>query len=58
MCTPNQRCCDGGLTFESLLADPLTKMMMDSDGVSIAQLAAVLTGVRAAIDIREVKACG
>ena len=58
MCTADQRCCSKGLTFESLLTDPLTRMMMDSDGVTFDQLATVLTDVRSAITAREFAASG
>jgi hypothetical protein len=58
MCTADQNCCSKGLTFESLLTDPLTRMMMDSDGVSFDQLATVLTDVRSAINAREIAAVG
>ena len=58
MCTADQRCCNQGLTFESLHTDPLTRMMMDSDGVSFDQLATVLTDVRSAINAREFTAAG
>ncbi len=30
------------LTFETLLTDPLIRLVMDSDGVSVAEMAAVL----------------
>lgn len=32
----------GGLTFETFLADPLIRLVMESDGVTIAEMAAVL----------------
>jgi hypothetical protein len=44
------------LTFETLLDDPLAHMMMESDGVTRAELAAVLEKARAAIAAREVAA--
>jgi hypothetical protein len=56
MCTADQQCCSKPLTFETLLTDPLTRMLMDSDGVSFDQLAMVLTGVRTAITAREFEA--
>lgn len=44
------------LTFETLLSDPLAHMLMASDGVSHAELKAVLEKAQAAIAAREVAA--
>jgi hypothetical protein len=32
----------GGLTFETFLTDPLIRLVMESDGVSVAEMTAVL----------------
>ena len=32
----------GGLTFETFLTDPLIRLVMDSDGVTVAEMRAVL----------------
>lgn len=53
MCTADRDCCNDALTFETLLTDPLTRLMMNSDGVSFDQLATVLTDARSAIRARE-----
>ncbi len=34
------------LTFETLLADPLIRLVMDSDGVTVKELAAVMQAAR------------
>lgn len=34
--------CHRTLTFETLLTDPLIRLVMESDGVSVAEMAAVL----------------
>jgi hypothetical protein len=39
----------GGLTFETLLTDPLIRLVMESDGVSVAEMTAVLEAARAAL---------
>ncbi len=44
------------LTFETLLSDPLARMLMASDGVTPAELKAVLEKASAAIAAREVAA--
>jgi hypothetical protein len=44
------------LTFETLLNDPLAHMLMESDGVTQAELKAVLERAQAAIAAREVAA--
>jgi hypothetical protein len=41
------------LTFESMLSDPLIRLVMDSDGVTIDELVEVLEIARAAIVARE-----
>ena len=54
MCT----CCDhevrsvSSLSFETLLTDPMTRMVMESDGVSIQDLIHVLERARDAIALR------
>jgi hypothetical protein len=40
------------LNFETLLSDPMTRMVMESDGVSIAELVKVLERARDAVDRR------
>ena len=44
------------LTYETLLSDPLAHLLMASDGVSPAELRAVLENARAAIAAREMAA--
>jgi len=34
--------CGSPLTFETMLSDPLVRMLMEADGVSLAELVAVL----------------
>jgi hypothetical protein len=41
------------LTFETLLSDPLIRLMMESDGVSVAELVEVLEVAREAVAARE-----
>jgi hypothetical protein len=53
MCTADRDCCNEALTFETLMTDPLTRLVMKSDGVSFDQLATVLTDARSAIRARE-----
>ncbi len=53
MCTADQGCSHEALTFETLMTDPLTRLVMKSDGVSFDQLATVLTDARSAIRARE-----
>ncbi len=53
MCTADRGCCNETLTFETLMTDPLTRLVMKSDGVSFDQLATVLTDARSAIRARE-----
>lgn len=53
MCTTGRGCCHEALTFETLMTDPLTRLVMQSDGVSFDQLATVLTDARSAIRARE-----
>ena len=40
------------LTFESLLIDPIVRLIMDADGVSVDQLALVMRRARDALDAR------
>ena len=46
-----------GLTFETFLTDPLIRLMMESDGVSVAEMAAVLEAAGHAVARRE-HGCG
>ena len=41
------------LTFETLLADPLVRLVMQADGVSVAELVAVMEVARDAVTARE-----
>ena len=41
------------LTFENFLSDPLIRMVMKSDGITVAQMAAVLEAARQAVTRRE-----
>ncbi len=43
----------GALTFETMLSDPLIRLMMASDGVSMAELVTVMEVARAAVAARE-----
>jgi hypothetical protein len=43
----------GRLTYENFLMDPMIRLMMASDGVSEAEMAAVLKTARAALRRRE-----
>jgi hypothetical protein len=43
----------GALTFESMLTDPLIRAVMDSDGVTVDDLVAVLEAAQRAIAARE-----
>jgi hypothetical protein len=45
--------CGCGLTFETFLTDPLIRLVMDSDGVSPAEMAAVLEAAGQAMERRE-----
>lgn len=56
MCTADRGFCYEALTFETLMTDPLTRLVMQSDGVTFDQLATVLTDARSAIRAREVAA--
>jgi hypothetical protein len=40
------------LTFETLVSDPLTRMLMDADGVTPDELAAVMHAARKAVAAR------
>lgn len=46
----------GALTFESLLTDPLVRLVMASDGVSLSELISVLEVAREAVAAREAAA--
>lgn len=39
----------GPLTYENFLTDPLIRLVMESDGVSVAEMAAVLEAARDAV---------
>jgi hypothetical protein len=43
----------GALTFESMLTDPLIRAVMDSDGVTVDDLVAVLEAAQRAVEARE-----
>jgi hypothetical protein len=45
--------CGDGLTFETFLADPLIRLVMESDGVSAAEMLAVLQAAGHAVARRE-----
>jgi hypothetical protein len=47
MCTCAE---DRSLSFETLLTDPMTRLVMESDGVSLTDLITVLMTARAAVD--------
>ncbi len=40
----------GALSFEALLTDPMTRLVMDSDGVSLTDFIAVLVTASTAMD--------
>ena len=42
------------LTFETLVSDPLTRMLMEADGVTPDELAAVMHAAREAVAARRV----
>ena len=44
------------LTFETMLSDPLIRMVMRSDGVGMAEMVAVLEAAREAVMARELRA--
>ena len=44
------------LTFETMLSDPLTRLVMEADGVSVAELVEVLQIARSAVAAREMRA--
>ncbi len=50
------RCDRSPLTFRTLLSDPLIRLMMDRDGVSVEELVEVLEVARAAVAARETAA--
>lgn len=45
--------CGCGLTFESFLTDPLIRLVMDSDGVTPAEMAALLEAAGHAVARRQ-----
>lgn len=45
-----------GLTFETFLTDPLIRAVMESDGISVAEMAAVLEAAGHAVARREYRA--
>jgi len=49
MCTPNQRCDSSPLTFETMLTDPMIRLMMESDGVSLAEFTGLLHQTQVAV---------
>lgn len=53
MCIPPTICSDRSLTFETMLSDPMIRLMMDSDGVTVRELVEVLSTARDAIVLRE-----
>ena len=56
MCSPDDDTAERALTFETMLTDPLIRQVMDSDGVSMADLVNVLVGARRAVVAREAAA--
>ena len=56
MCDTIDTCSQRALSFETMLTDPLIRLMMDSDGVSVADMVNVLTGARDALAQREMDA--
>ena len=51
MCQDESR----ALTFETMLSDPLIRLVMASDGVSLAELVEVLEVAREAVAAREAR---
>ena len=45
MTEPDHHCAKCALTFDMLIADPLTRAMMDSDGVHLDEMIALLERV-------------
>lgn len=41
------------LTYENFLTDPLIRLVMASDGITVAEMAAVLKAAREAVERRE-----
>jgi len=54
MCQDDQR----ALTFETMLTDPMIRLVMASDGVSLAELVKVLEVAREAVATREAALVG
>jgi hypothetical protein len=51
---PHQLCCDTRpLSFETMLSDPLIRLVMESDGVTVNELVNVLEVARNAVVARE-----
>lgn len=42
-----------GLTYENFLTDPLIRLVMESDGISLAEMAAVLEAAGHAVERRD-----
>ncbi len=55
-CSDHQGPGHRALSFETLLTDPMTRMVMESDGVSLAELVSVLERARDAVARREIPA--
>lgn len=53
MCCGSPEDSDRLLTFETMLTDPLIRMVMDSDGVSLSDMVDVLAAAREALAQRE-----
>jgi len=56
MCSESQFCSHRALSFESMLTDPLIRLVMDSDGVTVSDMIGVLTTAREALIQREIRA--
>ena len=56
MCSDSQFCSDRALSFESMLTDPLIRLVKDSDGVTVSDMVDVLTTAREALVQREIRA--
>ncbi len=54
--TQDCRCDASPLTFRSMLTDPLIRLVMERDGVSVEALVDVLETARAAVAAREAAA--
>jgi len=49
MCIGHSPCDATPLTFETMLTDPMIRLMMDSDGVSTAELTSLLYRARSGV---------